>query len=183
MNAQNMINDLIDAGFSTYGICEEVNRVLQGCSVTQPTIYRNWKGQVKRPRRQLIIALHDLHQKYRPDLYAKDGLLKVKTPMEIKDAAIKKTVNLSEIIDYTAYACRQPRPITNSACQVMLEHIAEHLTKGHTVTLMGFGRLVVVVDDAGGKSVQFKSSKKLLTYKTSDDPQWPFSGWTLGDGQ
>jgi len=177
-----MINDLIASGFSTYGICDEVNLILEGRSVTQPTIYRNWKGRVKRPRRQLITALHILHQKYRPDLYGKDGPLKVNAPMEIKEESVKKTVNLTEIIDYTAYACRQPRPITNSACQVMLEHIAEHLTKDHAVQLNGFGRLEVV-EMAGVKTVRFKPSKKLLEHKTPDDPQWPFSGWTSGGGQ
>ena len=182
MNTQNMINDLIDAGFSTYGICEEVNLVLQGRSVTQPTIYRNWKGQVKRPRRQLITALHHLHQKYRPDLYGKEGPLNANVMVEQQADLFKKVVNLTDIIDYTAYACRQPRPVTNSACQVMLEHIAEHLTKGHTVQLNGFGSLVVVTE-AGKKFVEFKSSKKLLTHKTPNDPQWPFSGWTSGGGQ
>ena len=95
-----------------------------------------------------------------------------------------KTINMTGIIDYTAYACHQPRPVTNSACQVMLAHIAEHLSRGHIVQLSGFGRFSAVMDE-GVQKVQFKPSTKLLTPPTSDDPaqddpDWPFSDWTAG---
>lgn len=85
---------------------------------------------------------------------------------------IIKRINLTEIIDYTALVCQQPRPVTNSACQVMLEHIGEHLSRGNTVQLHGFGSLEVVEG-----SVLFKPSKKILEHETPDDPGWPFSPW------
>ncbi len=84
-----------------------------------------------------------------------------------------KRVNLTEIIDYTALACQQPRPVTNSACQVMLEHISEHLSRGNTVSLHGFGTFKAV-DGA----VQFTPSKKIMERETPDDLGWPFSPWT-----
>ena len=92
-----------------------------------------------------------------------------------------KKVNLAGIIDYTAYACQQPRSVTNSACQVMLEHIAEHLSRGNTVQLHGFGSLKSV-DVNNGKAVQFKPSQKILEHAVSDDPDWPFSQWRKVDG-
>ncbi len=76
MNAQTMIQDLIEAGFSTYGIRDEVNAVIEGKPISQPTIYRHWKQQSKRPRRPLIRALYVLHKQYRPDLYRSEGALK-----------------------------------------------------------------------------------------------------------
>jgi len=102
---------------------------------------------------------------------------------------MSKTVNMTDIVDYTAYVCRQPRPVTHSACQVMLAHIAEHLSRGHSVQLSGFGRFTAV-KSKNGQTVQFKPSKKLLSHTASedptqddpaqDDPNWPFSDWTVG---
>lgn len=94
-----------------------------------------------------------------------------------------KKVNLTEIIDYTAHACQQPRPVTNSACQVMLEHIGEHLSRGNTVQIQGFGSLAVT-ENANGNVVHFKPSKKILEHEVPDDPNWPFGQWTKkGAGQ
>ncbi len=84
-----------------------------------------------------------------------------------------KKTNLTEIIDYTAMACQQPRPVTNSACQVMLEHISEHLSRGNSVRLHGFGTFKAV-----NGVVQFTPSKKIMERETPDDPGWPLSGWT-----
>lgn len=82
---------------------------------------------------------------------------------------MSKVTSLSAIIDYTALACQQPRPVTNSACQVMLEHISEHLSRGNTVCLHGFGSFKAV-DGA----VQFTPSKKMLERETPDNPGWPY---------
>lgn len=86
--------------------------------------------------------------------------------------------NITKIIDYTAVACQQPRPVTNSACQVMLEHIAEHLSRGTSVQIRGFGTFK---NDAG--AVSFVPSKNLLNHQTPDDPGWPFSQWQKAGGR
>jgi len=87
MNTQVMIDDLVEVGFSTYGIRDEVNGVILGKPISQPTIYNNWKGKIKCPRPRLIKALHIIHQNYRPDLYGHGGPLRAgpmtgKTPCQ-----------------------------------------------------------------------------------------------------